>query len=97
MQFLYMLLVGSFPFNSFLASFIGTLAFFVLTGTLSIHGLQATAVRHAIDHVLAAAVCLRMQLNPANTEFKHMSSERAFADYALSNALLFLVVWNYIG
>ena len=38
-----------------------------------------------------------MQLNPANTEFKHMSSERAFADYALSNALLFLVVWNYMG
>ena len=32
LQFLYMLLVGSFPFNSFLAGFIGTLAFFVLTG-----------------------------------------------------------------
>lgn len=33
-QFAYMLLVGTFPFNSFLSGFISTLGCFVLTGTL---------------------------------------------------------------
>lgn len=31
-QFLYMLLVGQFPFNSFLAGFLGAVGFFVFTG-----------------------------------------------------------------
>ena len=31
-QFIYQLIVGSFPFNSFLAGFISTVATFILTG-----------------------------------------------------------------
>jgi len=31
-QFLYMLLVGQFPFNSFLAGFLAAVGFFVFTG-----------------------------------------------------------------
>ena len=34
-QFLYMLLVGTFPFNAFLAGFFSSLSFLVLTGALS--------------------------------------------------------------
>ncbi|KAL3140513.1 hypothetical protein ABBQ32_005095 [Trebouxia sp. C0010 RCD-2024] len=72
-QFAYLLLVGSFPFNSFLAGFFSCLGFFVLT------------------------VCLRMQVDPANQDFKKLSPERAFADYVLCNALLHLLIWNYMG
>ncbi|GMH42260.1 hypothetical protein BSKO_10179 [Bryopsis sp. KO-2023] len=42
-------------------------------------------------------VCLRMQSDPANQEFKHLSTERAFADYCVCCLFLFLVVWNFIG
>jgi len=39
-----------------------------------------------------------MQVDPSNAvEFRHVSPERAFADWALANLLLQLVVWNYIG
>eukprot|EP01023_Acetabularia_acetabulum_P042432 TRINITY_DN4191_c0_g2_i1.p1 TRINITY_DN4191_c0_g2~~TRINITY_DN4191_c0_g2_i1.p1 ORF type:complete len:117 (+),score=2.71 TRINITY_DN4191_c0_g2_i1:188-538(+) len=74
LQFVYMFLFGSFPFNAFLAGFFGCLGFLVLT------------------------VCLRLQINPANSaEFKGLTPEKAFADYVLCNCVLFLVVWSYIG
>jgi len=72
-QFAYVLLVGSFPFNSFLAGLFSCIGFCVLT------------------------VCLRMQIDPANKDFKGMSPERAFADFALCNGLLHLVIWNFMG
>lgn len=72
-QFLYMMIVGTFPFNSFLAGFLSSVGFFVLT------------------------VCLRMQVNPNNPEFADVSDESAFFDYVLSNVLLHLVVFNFIG
>lgn len=72
-QFLYMMIVGTFPFNSFLAGIFSSAGFFVLT------------------------VCLRMQVNPSNPEFKDVSDESAFFDYVLSNVLLNLVVFNFIG
>ena len=40
LQFIYMLLVGTFPFNSFLAGFLCCCGFFVLTGSF-IHGNDA--------------------------------------------------------
>ncbi|KAA6418807.1 MAG: defender against cell death [Trebouxia sp. A1-2] len=72
-QVAHLLLVGSFPFNSFLAGFLSCVAFCVLT------------------------VCLRMQIDPSNADFKGMSPERAFADYVLCNGLLHLVIWNFMG
>jgi oligosaccharyltransferase complex subunit epsilon len=38
-----------------------------------------------------------MQLDPTNKDFTGISPERAYADYVLANAVLFLAVWNYIG
>lgn len=53
-QFLYCVLVGTFPFNSFLSGFICTVGVFVLTGTLgrhpnlhSIHSLSSSITAHA--------------------------------------------------
>merc|ERR1712002_251644 len=73
-QFIYCCLVGTFPFNSFLAGFISCVGTFVL------------------------GVCLRIQSNPRNrSEFKGISTERAFADFIFANVVLHLVVMNFIG
>ncbi|KAL6213078.1 hypothetical protein ACLB2K_012525 [Fragaria x ananassa] len=72
-QVIYMALVGSFPFNSF------------LSGVLSCIG---TAV---------LAVCLRIQVNKENKEFKDLAPERAFADFVLCNLVLHLVIMNFLG
>ncbi|CAB3407872.1 unnamed protein product [Caenorhabditis bovis] len=73
-QFAYCLLVGTFPFNSFLSGFISTVASFVL------------------------ASCLRMQVNKENrSEFKEVSTERAFADFIFASLILHLVVVNFLG
>ncbi|TKY70061.1 Dolichyl-diphosphooligosaccharide--protein glycosyltransferase subunit DAD1 [Spatholobus suberectus] len=72
-QVVYMALVGSFPFNSF------------LSGILSCVG---TAV---------LAVCLRIQVNKENKEFKDLAPERAFADFVLCNLVLHLVIMNFLG
>eukprot|EP00244_Chara_vulgaris_P000749 TRINITY_DN1125_c0_g1_i2.p1 TRINITY_DN1125_c0_g1~~TRINITY_DN1125_c0_g1_i2.p1 ORF type:complete len:114 (+),score=17.39 TRINITY_DN1125_c0_g1_i2:67-408(+) len=72
-QFVYMLAVGSFPFNSFLAGFLSCVGSAVLS------------------------VCLRMQVNKDNKEYKDLPLERAFADYVLANLVLHLVVMNFIG
>lgn len=72
-QIVYVALVGSFPFNSF------------LSGVLSCVG---TAV---------LAVCLRIQVNKENKEFKDLAPERAFADFVLCNLVLHLVIMNFLG
>ncbi|KAK9096906.1 hypothetical protein Sjap_022403 [Stephania japonica] len=72
-QVVYVGIVGSFPFNSF------------LSGVLSCVG---TAV---------LAVCLRIQVNKENKEFKDLPPERAFADFVLCNVVLHLVIMNFIG
>ncbi|KAF5194280.1 Dolichyl-diphosphooligosaccharide--protein glycosyltransferase subunit dad1 [Thalictrum thalictroides] len=72
-QVVYMAIVGSFPFNSF------------LSGVLSCVG---TAV---------LAVCLRIQVNKENKEFKDLPPERAFADFVLCNLVLHLVIMNFLG
>lgn len=42
-------------------------------------------------------ICLRMQVNPANKEFKDLPPERAFADFVLINLVLHLVTMNFLG
>ncbi|CAH9130535.1 unnamed protein product [Cuscuta epithymum] len=72
-QVVYMAIVGTFPFNSF------------LSGVLSCIG---TAV---------LAVCLRIQVNKDNKEFKDLPPERAYADFVLCNLVLHLVIMNFLG
>jgi oligosaccharyltransferase complex subunit epsilon len=42
-------------------------------------------------------VCLRMQVNKENKEFKDLPPERAFADFVLCNLVLHLVIMNFLG
>ncbi|KAL3683164.1 hypothetical protein R1sor_001186 [Riccia sorocarpa] len=43
------------------------------------------------------AVCLRMQVNKENKEFRDIAPERAFADFVLCNVVLHLVIMNFLG
>ncbi|KAJ4821342.1 Dolichyl-diphosphooligosaccharide--protein glycosyltransferase subunit DAD1 [Rhynchospora pubera] len=43
------------------------------------------------------AVCLRIQVNKDNKEFKDLPPERAFADFILCNLVLHLVIMNFLG
>ncbi|KAK9699269.1 hypothetical protein RND81_08G163900 [Saponaria officinalis] len=43
------------------------------------------------------AVCLRIQVNKENKEFKDLPPERAFADFVLCNLVLHLVIMNFLG
>lgn len=97
LQFVYLLLVGSFPFNSFLAGVSSCTGCFVLTGEASISCRTVLAYASASLDDNVGAVCLRMQIDPSNQDFKKLSPERAFADYVLCNAVLHLVIWNFMG
>ncbi|KAJ7229006.1 DAD/Ost2 [Mycena pura] len=74
MQFVYCVVVTTFPYNAFLAGFASTVGQFVLTASL------------------------RSQVNPENkNEFKDVSPERAFADFALGSIVLHFFVFNFLG
>jgi hypothetical protein len=45
----------------------------------------------------AFAVCLRMQLDATNPDFKGLAPERAYADFILAHLALLYTAWNYIG
>ncbi|KAI8842457.1 DAD family-domain-containing protein [Chytriomyces cf. hyalinus JEL632] len=70
--FVYCVLVGTFPYNSFLSSFASSVGAFVL------------------------AANLRMQLNPAN-DFRSLSPEAAFAEYAFCSIVFYGFVVNFLG
>jgi len=71
-QLAYMILVGNFPFNSFLSSFICHVGLF------------------------AISISLRLQLT-STSEFKGITPERAFGDFALCVLVLLFVVYSFLG
>ncbi|KAI9293582.1 defender against death DAD protein [Neoconidiobolus thromboides FSU 785] len=73
LQFIYLLLAGTFPYNAFLAGFISTVGSFTL------------------------AANLRIQVNPKNSEFTHISPMRAFGDFIFCNIILLFFVTNFLG
>lgn len=90
-QFLYCLLVGTFPFNSFLSGFISCVGSFVLTG-------EGYSNWSTPNLLLSSIVCLRIQSNPQNkSHFANISPERAFGDFLIASLVLHLVVINFIG
>ncbi|NP_001380736.1 dolichyl-diphosphooligosaccharide--protein glycosyltransferase subunit DAD1 isoform 1 [Rattus norvegicus] len=91
LQFGYCLLVGTFPFNSFLSGFISCVGSFILAGH--------QAHKWYTDlHEDKIPVCLRIQINPQNkADFQGISPERAFADFLFASTILHLVVMNFVG
>lgn len=100
-QALYCLLVGTFPFNSFLAGFLSCVASFVFAGRFCVSVL--------FEHVSSVNVSLfvaGLRLQTAHPgEFgpsegskpRRMTTERAFSDWAVCNILLHLVVLTFVG
>lgn len=86
LQFVYCVLVGTFPFNSFLSGFISTVGSFILTGKVSFTHKMLTRLQ----------VCLRIQVSSPGT-FRNISKERAFFDYLIANLILHLWVMNFMG
>ncbi|XP_063716856.1 dolichyl-diphosphooligosaccharide--protein glycosyltransferase subunit DAD1-like [Symsagittifera roscoffensis] len=69
-QFIYQLLVGSFPFNSFLAGFISTVATFILTVSLRIQinpenkkQFEVTPERAFADYIFAQVILHLVVMN----------------------------------
>ncbi|KAK1943371.1 Dolichyl-diphosphooligosaccharide--protein glycosyltransferase subunit DAD1 [Phytophthora citrophthora] len=94
LQFIYCMLVGNFPFNSFLAGFVCTVGVFVLAGACKLYLVMKIVIVTYI--FLLCVVSLRMQINPENS-FDGRTEQRAFADYLFCNIILFLVVFNFMG
>lgn len=90
----YMSLVGTFPFNSFLSALAACAGVFVLTGAWGWAALPAGAALHT--RLLPCTVGLRMQVTDPG-KFGGRSQQAAFADYVLCNIVLFLVTLNFIG
>ena len=63
----------------------------------SMHLTQSCQHQQYLICLSAAAVSLRMQVDPQSTEFKTLLLERAYADVLLCGCLLFLIVWNFMG
>ena len=87
-QMLYCLLVGTFPFNSFLAGFISCVSSFVLAVSLRI---QCNPENASVFSAYAGG--------DANdtAPTKRLMPERAFADFLFAHLVLHLVVFNFLG
>ncbi len=86
-QLLYVALVGSFPFNSFLSGFFAALGTAVLT---------SKSTPSNTFSLFSFSVCLRIQLtSPAL--FHNISAERAFADWLVCMLLLHTACVNFLG
>ena len=111
-QLVYVIWVGTFPFNAFLSGFISTVGTFVLLGT---RALPITPAARPSDKVKRTArstkrprtsltfsisvrvVGLRMQLDPENNKELATSPERAFGEFLFCAAVLHFGVLGFIG
>lgn len=93
-QFVYCLLVGTFPYNAFLSGFASCVGAFVLAGMN--HLLLFIFQKHLHYFWIAN---LRIQSNPENAkEFPQLqSAERAFGDYIFCSLVLYYLVVQFIG
>jgi oligosaccharyltransferase complex subunit epsilon len=80
-QFEYMIIIGTYPYNAFLSGFITSVGMFCNTGIL----------------LLNKSANLRIQLHPQNQSEIKISPERAYADFAFSSVVLFVFAICFVG
>lgn len=108
LQFVYVLLVGNFPFNAFLGGFISCVGQFVLTVSLRLQIKSATKFKseETEDEDTEEENDLEDELHKNATEkveisdvkiFKHVSAERAFGDFVFASLILHFVVYHFIN
>lgn len=81
LQFIYVLLIGNFPFNAFLGGFISCVGQFVLTVSLRLQ--YATPDTKEVEKV--------------ERPFATISPERALGDYVFASLILHFIVFHFIN
>ncbi|QBM87818.1 oligosaccharyltransferase complex subunit epsilon [Metschnikowia aff. pulcherrima] len=85
LQFVYVLLVGNFPFNAFLGGFIACVGQFVLTVSLRMQYASADTKDGKKDDADIAKT------------FPTISPERAFGDFIFASLILHFIVFHFIN
>ncbi|KAG9007536.1 oligosaccharyltransferase complex subunit epsilon [Tulasnella sp. 427] len=101
LQFVYCVAVTNFPFNAFLAGYVGPR----ISATYVFGWLRRLILEITFLYSFASTVgqfvltaSLRSQVNPLNAGvFKNVSPERAFADFAMGSIVLHFFVYNFLG
>ena len=95
-QCVYVLFVGTFPFNSFLAGVFCNLGMFVLAGNYLTFIYHPACLKY-LKRIYLFYFAASLRLQSTSVEFKNISSERAFGDFALCSLVLFFVVFSFLG
>ena len=96
-QFLYVVFVGTFPFNSFLSGFFCHVALFALGGEeIYPTDYSFSTVSKCCHNMMIATVSLRLQLT-SSSEFQSVTPEKAYGDFAFCCLVLFFVVFSFMG
>ena len=102
LQFVYVVLVGNFPFNAFLGGFILCVGQFVLTVSLRLQYINQSKKNEAVQavkEVKEAEGDVEVEiLTESNGGFSaNISPERAFGDYIFASLLLHFIVLHFIN
>ena len=107
LQFVYVLIVGNFPFNAFLGGFISCVGQFVLTVSLRLQYNFENNSNNAsntqeineknIDDVNEAKIDVEMIETSEEKPFKFVTPERALGDFIFASLILHFVVFHFIN
>lgn len=108
LQFVYVLLVGNFPFNAFLGGFISCVGQFVLTVSLRLqfnyeNNTNNTKEADDIQIEDKSSEQIETEINVSTVEesedkpFKFVTPERAFGDFIFASLILHFVVFHFIN
>ena len=109
LQFVYVLLVGNFPFNAFLGGFISCVGQFVLTVSLRLqynYENNSNNTRENIDQEIKEKNIEDVNETKVDIEtaeasdmkpFKFVTPERAFGDFIFASLILHFVVFHFIN
>lgn len=89
LQFLYVLLIGNFPFNAFLGGFISCVGQFVLTVSLRLQFVSGTEQKKTVETEDGEV----KEMEPVFS----ITPQRAFGDYIFASLLLHFVVLHFIN
>ncbi|EGW32754.1 uncharacterized protein SPAPADRAFT_60106 [Spathaspora passalidarum NRRL Y-27907] len=95
LQFVYVLIVGNFPFNAFLAGFISCVGQFVLTVSLRLQINEKN--KHKQSEKQTVDEDEEEETGKEETVFKFISPERAFGDYIFASLILHYIVIHFIN
>lgn len=96
LQFVYVVLVGNFPFNAFLGGFISCVGQFVLVVSLRLQVKQQKPKVETESESEGETSVTADEKVPTTTLFS-ISPERAFGDFIFASLILHFVVWHFIN